>query len=97
MPGSRSPANAGTNGVRPNEPVATTTLSQVIESAPIVATKPPSGPASSRSIRVLIRTGRSKCSAYFSRYAATSSLPGKCHGSSAGNGRPGRPSYFAGV
>ena len=69
--GSSSPAsNSGTFGVRPKLPVATTTVSQLIvlaPSGPRVATYPPSGPGTSRSIRVLVRTGRSQCRAYASR------------------------------
>ena len=65
--GSRPAANAGTLGVRPKVPVATTTLSQLIASSPMLARYPPPGRGSSRCTLVLVRTGRSQCRAYRSR------------------------------
>ena len=67
IPGSSSAAYAGTFGVRPKVPVATTTLSQVMVSDPRYAVNPPSGRACKRSTGVDIRTGRSAWMAYFSR------------------------------
>lgn len=93
--GASDAARSGNRGVRPKAPVATTTLSHSIVSDPRCAVNPPRSRGTSRSTRVRIRTGSPISTAYRSRKPATSSLPGKCHGS-AGKSMPGRPSNFAG-